>query len=169
MEKYRYFIGKAFRIFVIVMALVFYQNTVMLKTAVAEARQKETEANQAKEQLIQLTAELDKIKMELGADSGTGDMPKESDAGYVDGIYTGEGTGFGGMIEVEVTVDGGEITEIRILSAAGEDTAYIEMAKDVTAKVLETQSTDVDTISGATFSSEGILKAAEQALAEAVK
>ena len=43
------------------------------------------------------------------------------------------------------------------------------MAKDIIPKIIEAQSTDVDTISGATFSSTGIKNASQEALEKAVK
>ena len=54
-------------------------------------------------------------------------------------------------------------------SAEKEDSAYLAMAEDIIPKIIETQSAEVDTISGATFSSTGIKNAAEQALEQAVK
>lgn len=68
-----------------------------------------------------------------------------------------------------VTVENGTISEIEITSADGEDKAYLSMAEDIIPKIIEAQSAEVDTISGATFSSTGIKNAAEQALEQAVK
>ena len=73
------------------------------------------------------------------------------------------------MITVLVTVENGTISEIEITSADGEDKAYLSMAEDIIPKIIEAQSAEVDTISGATFSSTGIKNASEQALEQAVK
>lgn len=81
-----------------------------------------------------------------------------------DGAYTGIGEGFGGDIEVLVTVEGGRIAKVEILSAEDETPSYFEQAKGILPSILTTQSTQVDTVSGATFSSEGILEAVENAL-----
>ena len=54
-------------------------------------------------------------------------------------------------------------------SADGEDGSYLTMAKDIIPKILDAQSAEVDTISGATFSSTGIKNATKQALEKAVK
>ena len=43
------------------------------------------------------------------------------------------------------------------------------MAEDIIPKIVEAQSVDVDTISGATFSSTGIKNAAKEALEKAVE
>ena len=56
-----------------------------------------------------------------------------------------------------------------MVSAEKEDGAYLSMAKDIIPKIIDAQSADVDTISGATFSSTGIKNASEQALEKAVK
>ena len=89
--------------------------------------------------------------------------------GLIDGRYEGEGQGFGGPIRVAVTVEGGQITAVDVLSHDKEDNAYYETALKILPSILAAQSTDVDTISGATFSSRGILAAVDAALVEAKK
>ena len=91
----------------------------------------------------------------------------DSDNVYKDGTYTGEAEGYGGTIQVEVTLVGDEITSINVVSAPGEDSAYLSQAESVIDSVLSAQSTDVDTVSGATFSSTGILNAVDAALGKA--
>ena len=81
-----------------------------------------------------------------------------------DGVYEGEGTGYGGTISVAVTIEDQTITSIEILSASGEDTAFLNKALSVIDSILEAQSLDVDTISGATYSSRGIIAAVNNAL-----
>ena len=49
----------------------------------------------------------------------------------------------------------------------GEDSAYLSQAESVIDSILSAQSTDVDTVSGATFSSTGILNAVDDALGKA--
>ena len=72
-------------------------------------------------------------------------------------------------IAVEVTVEGGQITDLAITSADGEDSAYLSNAEAIIPKIIEAQSADVDTISGATFSSTGIRNAAQEAIEKAEK
>ena len=86
---------------------------------------------------------------------------------YKDGKYTGQGTGYGGTIQVQVTINQGEIAYIDVLSATKEDKAYFDMAVKIIDVIKENQSTDVDTVSGATFSSTGILNGVKQALEKA--
>ena len=71
------------------------------------------------------------------------------------------------MITVLVTVENGTISEIEITSADGEDKAYLSMAEDIIPKIIEAQSADVDTVSGAMFSSTGIRDAVSEALKQA--
>lgn len=91
-----------------------------------------------------------------------------SDGGdYQDGIYEGTALGFGGDVTVQVVIEGGMIQSVEITSAENEDTAYLEMAKDIIPAIIDAQSAEVDTISGATFSSTGIKDAAAAALEKA--
>lgn len=101
--------------------------------------------------------------------SGQPEEADGADSPCADGTYTGEAQGYGGTVAVELTVENGKITDLTITSAEKEDTAYLDAASAVIDSILEQQSTDVDTVSGATFSSNGILHAAEDALRKAEK
>ena len=101
--------------------------------------------------------------------SGQPEEADGADSPYADGTYAGEAQGYGGTVAVELTVENGKITDLTITSAEKEDTAYLDAASAVIDSILEQQSTDVDTVSGATFSSNGILHAAEDALRKAEK
>lgn len=90
-----------------------------------------------------------------------------TDAGFRDGVYTGSAQGFGGTITVRVQVGDGEIRSVNVVSHDGETPAYYAKAKAVIAEILKKQSTDVDTVSGATYSSAGILNAVADALNKA--
>lgn len=116
------------------------------------------DAREKNEEIAKLKAQVTETQ---SAESG--------DSNYKDGTYQGEAEGFGGTVAVEVTVEKGKITAVEIVSAQKEDGAYLSMAKDIIPKIIEAQSTDVDTISGATFSSTGIKNASQEALEKAVK
>ena len=103
------------------------------------------------------------------AGNGQSDSENGDSTNYKDGTYTGEADGFGGTIQVEVKIEKSKIAEINVISAEKEDGAYLSMAKDMIPKIIDAQSVDIDTISGATFSSTGIKNASEQALEKAVK
>lgn len=90
-----------------------------------------------------------------------------ADQVYKDGTYIGDGQGFGGNIQVQITIADDTLTDIQVVSAEKEDSAYLSQGKAVIERILEAQSTDVDTVSGATFSSTGILMAVEDALGKA--
>jgi uncharacterized protein with FMN-binding domain len=80
-----------------------------------------------------------------------------------DGVYTGAGKGYYGDTVVDVTVEGGKITAVEVVSTA-DDRPYLESAEDVIGDVIVTQDVEVDTVSGATVSSNGILEAVADAL-----
>ena len=104
-----------------------------------------------------------------GQGQGTTTTPTTSvpEGGYKDGTYQGSGTGFGGTITVEVTISGGKIASITILSAAGETASYFASAQGVISRIISSQTPNVDAVSGATYSSNGIIQAVQNALAKA--
>ena len=83
---------------------------------------------------------------------------------YADGIYTGSAQGYGGLITVQVTMEGGRITDIQISDASHETASFFNRAKTLVETVLTRQTWEVDTVSGATYSSRGILGAIQNAL-----
>lgn len=103
----------------------------------------------------------------VGQGSTTTPTTEVPEGGYKDGTYQGSGTGFGGTITVQVTVSGGKITAVDILSASGETGSYFASAQGVVSKVLSSQSPNVDAVSGATYSSNGIIQAVQNALSQA--
>ena len=103
----------------------------------------------------------------VGQGSTTTPTTEVPEGGYKDGTYQGSGTGFGGTITVQVTVSGGKITAVDILSASGETGSYFASVQGVVSKVLSSQSPNVDAVSGATYSSNGIIQAVQNALSQA--
>ena len=81
-----------------------------------------------------------------------------------DGVYEGTGAGLNGAIKVSVTVSGGKITEVKVLEHS--ETAGISdpAIEKIPAAIVEAQSADVDIVSGATFTSKGIIEAVKNAL-----
>ena len=82
-------------------------------------------------------------------------------------VLTGVGEGFGGDITVEVTLEGETITNVEVVEhseSAGISDPAIE---ETPAAIVAANSTDVDTVSGATYTSEGIMAAVDAALASA--
>ena len=95
----------------------------------------------------------------------TTEVPAE---GYTDGTYTGSGTGFGGTITVQVTVSNHKIVSINILDASSETASYFANAQGVISRIISSQSPNVDAVSGATYSSNGIISAVQNALSQAI-
>ena len=132
--------------------------------AKAESEKQKAEAAKSAENAdsTENTDSTDNIEKPDSADS-----TDTADQVYKDGTYTGDGQGFGGNIQVQITIADDTLTDIQVVSAEKEDSAYLSQGKAVIDRILEAQSTDVDTVSGATFSSTGILMAVEDALGKA--
>ena len=87
---------------------------------------------------------------------------------YVDGTYTGTGTGFrGSTTTVSVTIHNDVITDITTVSYGDDAQFYKKAESSIFSDVINEQSANVDTVSGATFSSQGLISAIEDALAKA--
>ncbi len=87
-------------------------------------------------------------------------------AAYKDGTYYGSGTGFAGPITVKVVVKNGKISTIDITQHS-DGSSYIQQASSILSNIVSSQSTNVDTVSGATYSSVGIIEAVRDALSQA--
>ncbi|MFL0167468.1 FMN-binding protein [Candidatus Clostridium helianthi] len=92
----------------------------------------------------------------------------ESSQKYKDGTYTGIGQGYrGGQTEMSVTISNGKITKIETISNEDTPKFYQRAEGTITNSIISKQSTSVDTVSGATFSSKGIISAVKSALEQA--
>ena len=129
------------------------QQKEMLAALEEAAKNQETAKAQAK------TDAKDNATKEDAADSEDAESTNDSENFYKEG--------FGGAIEVQVTLKDDEITDIQVTSASGEDSAYLSQAQSVISSIISAQSTDVDTVSGATFSSTGIINAVIDAIGKA--
>ena len=134
------------------------ENFVAQEKAKAESEKQKTETTKSTEK-AESTENADTTETATSTDT--------ADQVYKDGTYTGDGQGFGGNIQVQITIADDTLTDIQVVSAEKEDSAYLSQGKAVIDRILEAQSTDVDTVSGATFSSTGILMAVEDALGKA--
>ena len=91
-------------------------------------------------------------------------QPKQ--AKYVDGTYSGTGSGYEGPITLEVTIEEDRITWIEVTDNI-EDPEFFQPALSVLEDVINAQHTDLDAVSGATYSSYGLLDAVDDALSKA--
>lgn len=91
----------------------------------------------------------------------------QSDSRLTPGIYTGTAMGRAGDVTVEITVKNDCI--VKAAMVASSETAVISdnAAKGILRGILEYQTLDVDTVSGATLTSMAVKSAAEQALKQA--
>ena len=104
---------------------------------------------------------------ESESDSSLAEIAAVQDASaYKDGTYYGSGKGFAGTMKVKVDISGGKIASISIVSTKDGD-SYVKSASSLLDTIVEKQSTNVDTVSGATFSSRGIIAAVRSALSQA--
>lgn len=104
---------------------------------------------------------------ESESDSSSAEIAAVQDASaYKDGTYYGTGKGFAGTMKVKVDIAGGKIASISIVSTKDGD-SYVKSASSLLDTIVEKQSTNVDTVSGATFSSRGIIAAVRSALSQA--
>lgn len=150
--KYKNFILRAVSLVVVVGALFQYNSVAYGRQQIVdENKQKVAEAEAYNESIMALENE----------DDGSAST-------YMDGVYEGTGIGFGGDITLSVTIAEGKISQVEIVSADAEDPAYFDMAKVLTDSIVEAQSSEVDTVSGATYSSNGIRDVAADALSKAV-
>ena len=152
-KKYPNFTIKLAAFIIIAGILAYYQT-------VAAARAEIVAENEAK------IAEIEEYNQEVQLENA---KRQADNCFYENGTYEGEGTGYGGPIRVSVTVEYDILTDVHVISHDGEDPAYYQLAEGLTDEMLSRQSTDVDAASGATFSSRGIIDAANNALEQAVK
>lgn len=92
-----------------------------------------------------------------------------SGSAYKDGTYEGSAEGYGGQIVMKITIKDGVIKKAEAVSASGEDASYWNMARKIIPEIVQNQDPNVDTVSGATYSSTGIINASTKALQQAVR
>ena len=152
--KDRDFILRTVNLVLILGVLWQYQNTALLRADAVAQRQKEINDVDA------WNASVLQAQQEAEEEKPTG--PK-------DGTYEGSAYGFGDLITVSVTLKDGKMTDISVLSADGEDKPYYKQAVSVLNEMLNAQSTEVDTVSGATLTANGLIDAVADALGKAAQ
>ena len=137
-----------------------------IKKAVADALRKAGSKQKAKMSTVKKDTRNANLNDRVS--TGSGSEVSTDSLNLNDGVYTGSGQGFNGPIRVRVTVSGGNITNVEILSHS-DDAPYFNRAKAVIGRLLGKPGKSVDTVSGATYSSRGIIDAVRNALANAGK
>ena len=119
------------------------------------------------EDISQIKEALAKESTAATAETTKKNTTKKGKKGAIDvkdGTYKGSANGYGGKVTVNVTVSKKTMTAIDVVSASGETDSFFQRAKGVIDEMLTAQSTDVDVVSGATYSSNGIIGAVKNAL-----
>lgn len=120
---------------------------------------------------------IEAVKKALGNDEGEGKKPEQEESedkqsfieagrfqNLTDGIYTGSADAFRGDVEVQVTVEKQKVTDISILSYCDTEEYFFRAAPAVIEQMKAEQSLNVDAVSGATYSSNGVIHAVANAL-----
>ena len=94
-------------------------------------------------------------------------LARDAGGGYKAGVYEGTGRGFRGPIVVQVQMSPAGIEDVVILSHRETPYPGAVAMEELLELVLETGSTDLDAVSGASLSSRGFLEAVENAIAGA--
>lgn len=164
--KNTHFKIKAINLIAILVVIYIYNLNLSLWEAEESRNLQEARADMAEKRLTELEDSLEQLMNQYGGEN-TKTSESTPASKWKDGVYQGIGTGFAGDILVEVTIQQGVIAKIEVLDSGKDDKAYVNMAVNVIEKMLQTQSPEVDVVSGATFSSNGIKAAVATALNEA--
>ena len=151
--KYKNFLLRTVNLLLILGILWQYQQVALVRAAAVSQR---------KQEIVEVEAYNASV---LQAQSAT--QAEQTQSGYRDGIYEGSAYGFGDVIRVSVTIQNGKMTDIAVLDASGEDKPYYKQALPLLDEMLAVQSAEVDTVSGATLTAEGLIGAVEDALGKA--
>ena len=145
------------------------QETLAESKRSTETNEKTEEKSNSSEKALEAGGDKDSANaLDASSDSQAADGNSASGA-YKDGEYLGKASAYNGNVEVKVTISGGKITAIDIVKTKDDEEYFFDAQKKVIPEILEKQSTDVDTVAGATTSCEGICHAVQKALEEAKK
>ena len=175
-EKWKKYVGKFKRlgdkvsgvkgITAIIPAVCLAVLMVTVLTGYKTPQAKKYEASET-EDISQIKEALAKESTAAMAETTKKNTTKKGKKGAIDvkdGTYKGSANGYGGKVTVNVTVSKKTMTVIDVVSAPGETDSFFQRAKGVIDEMLTAQSTDVDVVSGATYSSNGIIGAVKNAL-----
>ena len=153
-------------------ALEANADKIRAQETVAESKESKgsgEDKSDSSEKASEAAGDKDSAKSSDGSSDSQGSDANSASGAYKDGEYLGKASAYNGNVEVKVTISGGKITAIDIVKTKDDEEYFFDAQKKVIPEILEKQSTDVDTVAGATTSSEGICHAVEKALEEAKK
>lgn len=123
--------------------------------------------NKSAKRIIALIMAVGIISTSVGCSRGNDNGISTDNKGYTAGTYVGKATGNGGEIKVEVIVSDGKVSDIKILEHS-ETKGLGDSAMEAIGEVIKnTNSTNVETVSGATVSSNAMMEAVKDALRQA--
>ena len=137
LSKFKYFAAKAVNLAAVIVALVMFSGWA-------------AQANAHDEMVEQQIAEA-----ERAANRGPF---------ATDGTFEGSAQGYGGPVKMQVVIDNGYIDSVTIVDASQEDDAWLDMCVNLPAQIVKAQTTSIDVVSGATYTSAGILNGTTEAL-----
>ncbi len=152
--KYKNFFLRAVNLLLILGILWQYQQVALVRAAAVSQRKQEI-------------AEVEAYNTSVLQAQSAAQAEQSQRSGYRDGTYEGSAFGFGDVIRVSVTIQNGKMTDIAVLDASGEDKPYYKQALPLLDEMLDVQSAEVDTVSGATLTAEGLIGAVADALGKA--
>ena len=161
-KKNSHFLMRCVTLLLVLLLLAQYQGRTLKWKAISDANAEEVAEIEA------YNAEILALEAAAASQEESGQEESAPVYYYANGSYSGTAEGFGGDITVTVTLENDVITDITVDSAEGEDESYLEMGMETIDRILSAQSLQVDTVSGATFSSIGIQNAVADALGKAV-
>ncbi|MCI5774411.1 MAG: flavocytochrome c [Erysipelotrichaceae bacterium] len=92
------------------------------------------------------------------------EMPTQAKGNYQDGEYEGSGQGLNGEIKLKVVVTDGSITDIDVIATNDTESLFNDALAKIKEEVMISQKLEADNVTGATYSSKGILEALNEAL-----
>ena len=153
--RHKNFLIRTVNLLAILAVLAVYQQTAAVRAAAVDQRQQEI-------------AEVEAYNASILQAQQT-EQETEEQTGPKDGTYEGTGLGFGDDITVQVTIKDGRMTDIAVLKHDGEDRPYYNQSLAMLDEMLSAQSADVDIVSGATLTCEGLRDAVADALGKAAE
>ncbi|MDE6679689.1 MAG: FMN-binding protein, partial [Ruminococcus sp.] len=94
------------------------------------------------------------------------EIPAETEPSYIyrNGTYSASAYGYDGDVYVDITVENDVITAIHARTEESDEWYFNSAQESVISSILSSQSTSVDAVSGATYSSKAIMEAVKKAL-----
>ncbi len=102
--------------------------------------------------------------VETPAQSNPTPAPVTPENSYPDGTFEGAGEGMDGKVAVSVTVSGGNITEVAVTEHRETEGIGTLAIDQIPPAIVTANSPDVDTVTGATITSDAIIEGVKEAL-----